>query len=340
MNITTTSSMESSSQTDAQSLAALCKAAGDPLRLEILRMLRHNAFGVLELSEILEVSQSGMSHHLKVLSTVGLINARREGNSLFYRRATLTQAPEMQQFQHNLFAACDRISLPAPIRERIVIVNRERARASQEFFRENAGDFRENQDLIASFLQYGDSIVELLDATPLVHHRILEVGPGEGELLALLSSRFREVVALDNSREMLDRACQFAKKHHLENISFILGDTGQPSRLMDPVDCITLNMVLHHNPVPAQLFIDLVAILKPGGAMIITELCHHDQDWTRDACGDLWQGFDPDDLTMWAVDAGLVEGESLFFAQRNGFRVQLRQFFKPEATEQTLSLVE
>jgi len=340
MTIASRSSSESPPQADAQTLAALCKAAGDPLRLEILRVLRHNAFGVLELSEILEVSQSGMSHHLKVLSTAGLINARREGNSLFYRRATLTPSPEMQQFQHNLFTATDEIFLTATIRERIANVNRERAQASQEFFRENAKGFRENQDLIASFLQYGESIVELLDATPLVHRRILEVGPGEGELLLALSSRFHQVVALDNSREMLDRARQYASKHQLANIDFIHGDTCQAPLLTKPVDCITLNMVLHHNPVPAQLFVDLAGVLNPGGAMIITELCHHDQNWTRDACGDLWQGFDPDDLTSWAADAGLTEGKSLFFSQRNGFRVQLRQFFKPESAAQTLRLVE
>jgi len=33
-------------------------------------------------------------------------------------------------------------------------------------------------------------------------------------------------------------------------------------------------------------------------------------------------------LTRWALSAGLVEGNSLYLAQRNGFRIQLRQFVK------------
>src|SRR5690606_40551176 len=71
-------------------LAALLKAAGDPLRLDILRVLAQDSFGVLELCQMFSAKQSGMSHHLKVLTNAGLLTSRREGNSIFYRRAYLT----------------------------------------------------------------------------------------------------------------------------------------------------------------------------------------------------------------------------------------------------------
>ncbi len=64
-------------------LAATLKAAGDPLRLEILRLLARDSFGVMELSRIFDTKQSGMSHHLKVLANAGLVATRREGNSIF-----------------------------------------------------------------------------------------------------------------------------------------------------------------------------------------------------------------------------------------------------------------
>ncbi len=66
---------------------ALCKAGGDPLRLNILRALANDSFGVLELAQIFAIGQSGMSHHLKVLAQAGLVATRREGNAIFYRRA-------------------------------------------------------------------------------------------------------------------------------------------------------------------------------------------------------------------------------------------------------------
>ena len=63
------------------SLAAFLKAAGDPLRLEVLQVLGQNSFGVLELCEIMAMKQSGMSHHLKVLAQAGLVERRREGGT-------------------------------------------------------------------------------------------------------------------------------------------------------------------------------------------------------------------------------------------------------------------
>ena len=70
-----------------EALAALCKASGDELRLNVLRALANDSFGVLELAQIFDVGQSGMSHHLKVLAQAELVATRREGNAIFYRRA-------------------------------------------------------------------------------------------------------------------------------------------------------------------------------------------------------------------------------------------------------------
>ena len=67
MNINT-----ATQQQPMDSLAAFLKAAGDPLRLEVLQVLGQNSFGVLELCEIMAMKQSGMSHHLKVLAQGGL----------------------------------------------------------------------------------------------------------------------------------------------------------------------------------------------------------------------------------------------------------------------------
>ncbi len=72
---------------DYDPLAALCKAAGDSLRLNVLRALANDSFGVLELAQIFAIGQSGMSHHLKVLAQAGLVATRREGNAIFYRRS-------------------------------------------------------------------------------------------------------------------------------------------------------------------------------------------------------------------------------------------------------------
>ena len=312
-----------------RALTAFLKAAGDELRLNILRLLNQNDYGVLELCQLLDVKQSGMSHHLKVLANAGLVATRRDGNSIYYRRSLQACQPAIQPLQETLFCAVDQQDIADELKERIALINEERSRASREFFQQNSDRFQANQDLIASYAQYGSSICELLDSSHMNNLQALEVGPGQGELLADLASRFDRVTALDNSREMLDRATGFAKQQQLDNVSFVLGDTGDAVRQNLSADCITINMVLHHTPEPARIFRDLATMLNPGGVLLVTELCQHEQAWARESCGDLWLGFESDDLSRWATDAGLDAGEHLYLTQRNGFRVQLHTFLKP-----------
>ena len=316
------------SQTDA--LAAFCKAAGEPLRLNILRALSNDSFGVLELAHIFATGQSGISHHLKVLNQAGLVTSRREGNAIFYRRSLPQQHSPYELLHNALFGSLDELPMPADVVRRIKHVQAQRAEASQEFFERMAGDFQSRQDLIAGLPQFRDSLLALLDSLTFpAEATAIEVGPGDGGFLAELSSRFQQVRALDNSPQMLELARQTCTKHGLHNVQLQLADA-----LHDDVaaaDCVVVNMVLHHFAVPADALCQLARLLKPGGSLLITELCRHDQDWAKQACGDLWLGFDQDELAQWADAAGLIPSESLYLGLKNGFQIQLRHFAKPDS---------
>ena len=317
-------------ETPLSPLANLLKAAGDPLRLEILRVLSQDSYGVLELCRIFSIKQSGMSHHLKVLTNAGLLSSRREANSIFYRRAYLSPDHPFAALQQQLFASLDALPIAEHLRAPIIELQQERSQAAQAFFSENADKFRAQQDLIASYPVYAEQMTQLLNNTSLRDKKLaLEVGPGEGEFLAVLAQQFNQIIALDNAANMLDKAKHFARENNLRNIEFIHGDTQSLPGHKVLADCIVVNMVLHHTPSPADIFQDLSNALAPGGALLICDLCRHEQDWAREACGDLWQGFDPQDFSRWANAANLDEGQSVYFALRNGFQIQLRQFFKP-----------
>lgn len=315
---------------DAQSLPNLLKAAGDGFRLEILRVLAQDSFGVLELCRIFNAKQSGMSHHLKVLTSAGLLSTRREGNSIFYRRAYLVPDSPLASLQQALFASIDQLPITDAVQTQLRELEQERSLASQLFFAENAHKFREQQDLIASYPVYAEHMTQLLNNTPLRNWSLaLEVGPGEGEFLPILAQKFSQVVALDSSAEMLTKSKDYSQKQNLRSMEFIHGDTHVLAEKKVLADCIVVNMVLHHTPSPADIFQDLSKALAPGGALLICDLCRHEQAWAREACGDLWQGFEPQDFSRWATAANLNEGQSVYFALRNGFQIQLRQFFKP-----------
>lgn len=310
------------SRVPLENLAGLLKTAGDSLRLEILRVLRNNAFGALELSDIFGMRQNAMSHHLKLLTRAGLVSSRREGTHIFYRRTMPSDS-----LREEILATVDRAPLSAEVAARIRDIEAARAATSREFFRANADKFRAQQDLIAGYPQYGEAVVAHLDRLGDNKDRtVLEVGPGEGELLADLHSRFAQVIALDNSAEMLERSRRFAVANDLIGIDFIHGDSATAIERQLTFDVITLNMVLHHTPSPSSVIAELARVLKPSGLLLVTELCHHDQDWARSACGDVWLGFEPADLTRWANEAGLVDDGTEYLPLKNGFRVQLRQF--------------
>ena len=308
-------------------LASLCKASADPLRLQVLRVLRKDSFGVSELCSLFDIRQPALSHHLKVLAGAGLVATRREGNSIFYRRSGLGQRPDLERLQNSLFETVDRIELPAVIENRLLALHLQREENSGNFFRDNAHKFHQQQDLIASYEQYADTVAQVLqDANLPRHHTALEVGPGDGSFLLELSPRFQRVIALDNAPGMLHQARHKTAAAGLGNIDFVLGDTRAAELEGLQADCVVINMVLHHTPSPGQILQDVASCLAPGGVVLVTDLCSHDQGWARENCGDLWLGFDPQDLTQWASDAGLTDTASVFLAQRNGFQVQVRLF--------------
>ncbi len=308
-------------------LAALCKASADALRLQVLRVLREDSFGVSELCSIFDIRQPALSHHLKVLAGASLVATRREGNSIFYRRAQLGQRPELEALQDRLFATVDQIALPAETEARLQALYRQREENSRHFFRDNADKFREQQDLIASYSQYAGTVAEVLRDAPLKHRATaLEVGPGDGSFLLELAPRFDRVVALDIEAAMLEKARQRAGDAQLANIEFVHGDTRSAALKGLQADCVVINMVLHHSPAPGRILRDIAGYLAPDGVVLVTDLCRHDQGWARENCGDLWLGFDPAELTTWAADAGLRDMASVYLAQRNGFQIQVRLF--------------
>jgi ArsR family transcriptional regulator len=311
------------------SLAQLCKGTGDPLRLEILRCLKTDSFGVMELCEIFDTKQPAMSHHLKVLAKAGTVTTRREGNSIFYRRMLADLNIPQGQLLTALYSAIDQVALNDTTANRIEAIKQEREEVAREFFDRHAEQFREQQELIALFDQYAESVRDLLLQTnPHKGHTALEIGPGEGAFLATLAELFQQVAAIDISREMLDKAEALRQQEALDNVQLLQADTEDAVKQGIQVDRIVCNMVLHHVPSPADVFEDCAKLLKANGALIVADLCRHDQDWAKNSCGDLWLGFDPEELTDWARDAGLVSADSLYVGLRNGFQIQVRRFDK------------
>ncbi len=68
-------------------MAESFKALADPTRLRILALLLEDERGVTDLAEHLAVSQSAVSHQLRILRTLDIVRYRKEGREVFYHLA-------------------------------------------------------------------------------------------------------------------------------------------------------------------------------------------------------------------------------------------------------------
>jgi ArsR family transcriptional regulator, lead/cadmium/zinc/bismuth-responsive transcriptional repressor len=68
-------------------LAELFKVFGDSTRIRILYVLFEAEVCVCDLAQALQMTQSAISHQLKILKQSRLVSARREGKQVFYALA-------------------------------------------------------------------------------------------------------------------------------------------------------------------------------------------------------------------------------------------------------------
>jgi ArsR family transcriptional regulator len=70
----------------AARMAEVAKALGDPIRVQLVDVLRKHAgkVCVCELVPLFEISQPTLSHHLKKLRTAGIVDSERRGLWAYY----------------------------------------------------------------------------------------------------------------------------------------------------------------------------------------------------------------------------------------------------------------
>lgn len=74
-------------ETELYDLAELFKVFGDSTRIRILFVLFEAEVCVCDLAKVLNMTQSAISHQLRILKGNKLVNSRREGKSVFYSLA-------------------------------------------------------------------------------------------------------------------------------------------------------------------------------------------------------------------------------------------------------------
>jgi ArsR family transcriptional regulator len=282
-----------------QHLLGWMEALSDPTRLRLLRLLERHELGVVELCEILQLPQSTVSRHLKVLLDQQWVRSRREGTTRLYRMILdelTTPARKLwllarEQTANWATLKQDELRLVRRLRERD-------AGDAQTFFAGAAAEW----DKLRREL-YGDAFTtEAMLALLPSDLVVADLGCGTGQVAASLAPHVKRVIAVDNSPAMLKAAKKNAGE--FENVELRRGElTGLP--IEDAAcDAALVVLVLSYLPEPAAALCEASRVLKPGGRLVIVDLLPHDRDDFRRRMGQQHMGFDRDELKRLAVTCG------------------------------------
>jgi len=277
----------------------LFKALADPCRLRLAAVLLRGEFTVQELTRIMEMGQSRISRHLKILTEAGVLSVKRQGTWSYYR------AGEENAFFEAIRPAFERELERLPRRHddlaALAAVLEERRKKSLEFFDQHA---RQWDTLARTLLPIPDYLERLLALVPPVG-TLLEIGVGTGALLPELAARAGEVIGVDHSPAMLDEARRRLAASGQQGVELRLGEMTHLPLMDEGAGCVVANMVLHHAPNPLAVLQEMVRVLRPGGTVALADLARHEREWAREQLADQWLGFAEEELRAWFRSAGL-----------------------------------
>jgi ArsR family transcriptional regulator len=280
--------------------AALLRLLGDDTRLRLLRLLSKEALNVSELTAVLGVAQSGVSRHLGLLRDAGLVVERRAGTFAWYSLAPALETDDDRRA--GLWAW-----LSAEFDRRTAATRADDARLEEirrlrkESFRQHGAAGDEHRQLVPgrSWAAWARALGMLLPAID-----VADLGCGEGYVTIEAADFARRVIAVDQSKAVLDRARAMAARRRVTNISWKRGLIEKLPIADAAVDLALLSQALHHAEAPERALAEAHRILRPGGRLLVLDLREHQEAWVSDQLGDVWLGFSDRRLKTLMRDAG------------------------------------
>jgi len=288
----------------------LFKALSDETRLRLLNLSLHHELNVNEIVRILDMGQSRISHHLKILTESGLITHRRDGLWTFYSAVSEGRGADFIQSVRYLF---DLNGIYRKDLETAEIMIAERSKRTTRFFDTVADSWERLKKEIIGDLDMNRMI---LDSLPEVEIMV-DLGCGTGDLLPVLKRKADRVIGVEKSVRMLQEA---RKKYGTDpgRIDIRIGELEHLPLRDGEADAAVTNMVLHHLPEPRKALLEANRILKTGGLFLIVDLMQHEDESLREGFGDHWLGFSPDLIEKWLEESGFGLEESGRFALNKG----------------------
>lgn len=271
----------------------------DPTRTRILLILEGSELTVSELCSVLQLPQSTVSRHLKILNDESWISVRDSGASRFYslipNRLDVV-AKRLWQVVREQFAGS--IAAQQDARRKDSVLGARRVKM-HTFFTGVVGNWDQmRMELIGARTDLL-ALLDLLDPALVVG----DLGCGTGNLSEVLAPVVRRVVAVDESGAMLTAARK--RLAAFENTDVRSGSLEALPVDDAELDVALMFMVTHFVLEPAKVLSEVRRALKPNGRLLILDLTSHEREEYSVQMGHIWQGFTEPQLRSWMADAGL-----------------------------------
>jgi ArsR family transcriptional regulator len=270
----------------------------DLARLRILRLLGRHELSVGELGRALQLPQSTVSRHLKLLLDGGWIVKRSAGTASLY---CLVEDGLDADARALWTLVRDQLGTSATDEDddaRLAEVLAERRQDSKAFF----GQLGSEWDHLRHDLFGRDFTAEALLALVDPRWTIADLGCGTGNAAALLAAHVQTVHVVDREPTMIAAARRRLTEH--DNVEYHEAELGALPLDDDSVDAAIAFLVLHHLPDPSAAVVEAARVLAPGGALLVVDMVAHDREAYGHTMGHQHLGFDEDDVRAWARAGG------------------------------------
>jgi ubiquinone/menaquinone biosynthesis C-methylase UbiE len=307
----------------------------DPTRARLILALERHELAVAELCDVVQLPQSTVSRHLRLLSDEGWLASRAEGTSRYYRVSAELE-PEARALWEVVREPLQGATEAAGDEERSRAVVRRRRSLSQEFFATSADRWDSvRRDLFGEAPEI-EALLALLDPG----WEVGDLGCGTGGVAVRVARYVKRVVAVDESEAMLaaarERAARAAvgarpveavavmefRQGHLESLP--IADAS--------LDVALLVLVLHYVAQPERALAETWRVLRPGGRVLVVDMEAHGRPGYAETMGHLWPGFEWERMEGWLRAAGFTSAREHHLPPQPGVRGPM--LFASVATKQ------
>ena len=291
------------------------KALSDKTRLRLLFVLKRYELNVNEIVKIVEMVQSGVSRHLKILMESGLIASRRDGAFIYYSAVESDDLAPLHDMMDQHLGRDETSRRDLEKSSEMITIRRNR---TKRFFKTVAPQWDRLKKEVLGQFDLNGQIRQLVS----VNGHIADLGCGTGELLEVLSGDSGgKLIGIDSSPEMLEQAR--LRLSGVAGTELRLGEVEHLPMKNREINTAVMSMVLHHIPQPRRPIREVFRVLKQGGTFILADFEKHRNEGIKRIIGGEWLGFKPSDLNGWLTKEGFAGIVTKSFKVNHGLMINI-----------------